>query len=308
MSIIITEGLCYEFAKSTPVLRDVNLHVPESAVYGFLGPNGAGKTTTLRLLLGLLKIQKGSVRIFGDSFLQNRIEVLKLTGTLIEQPSLYPHLTGYENLDVYRIIFGGAKNRIDEVLRLVKLDDAKGKLVKAYSLGMKQRLSIALALLHKPKLLILDEPTNGLDPQGIVEIRELIGSLAKETGVTVLVSSHILSEVEKTATHVGIINKGSMLFQGTIEELKSMNSKNRKIIINTSDNVTAVNIIRKVLANADINGDIITAECDDKEKIASVNKELVSAGINVYEITSRRNNLEDLFIELTTENNAYKGN
>ncbi|MFA7361463.1 MAG: ABC transporter ATP-binding protein, partial [Candidatus Kapaibacterium sp.] len=238
----------------------------------------------------------------------NRIEVLKQTGTLIEQPSLYPHLTGYENLDIYRIIFECSKSRIDEVLRLVKLDDAKGKLVKAYSLGMKQRLSIALALLHKPKLLILDEPTNGLDPQGIVEIRELISSLVKETGVTVLISSHILSEVEKTATHVGIINKGKMLFQGTIDELKSLKSKNRKVMINTSDNDSAVGIIRKVLEDAVINGDAVTAECDDKFKIALVNKELVRAGINVYEITAGKNNLEDLFIELTTESNANKDN
>lgn len=304
MNIIITEDLCYEYAKGTAVLKNVNLNVPESAVYGFLGPNGAGKTTTLRLLLGLLRMQKGSVRIFGNSFEKDRINILKQTGSLIEQPSLYPHLTGKENLDIYRIIYGCEKQRVDDVLRLVKLDDARGKLVKAYSLGMKQRLSIALALLHKPKLLILDEPTNGLDPQGIIEIRELIVSLAKETGVTVLVSSHNLSEVEKTATHVGIINKGNLIFQGNIEELEMMKAKNKKVMICTSDNFTSVGIAKRFFADAEIKGDEILFNEDDKSKVASMNKEIVNAGIDVYEISTIKNNLEDLFIELTTKDNA----
>jgi len=304
MNIINTEDLCYEFSKGTSVLKNVNLNVPASAVYGFLGPNGAGKTTTLRLLLGLLRIQKGSVRIFGNPFQQNRICILKQTGSLIEQPSLYPHLTGSENLDVYRILFGCPKQRVDEVLRIVKLDDARGKLVKAYSLGMKQRLSIALALLHKPKLLILDEPTNGLDPQGIIEIRELIGSLTKDTGVTVLVSSHNLYEVEKTATHVGIINKGSLLFQGNIEELQKMKSKNKKVMICTSDNDAALYIAKKVFADAEIKGEEIMINTDDKNKIAFLNNEIVHGGLGVYEISTMKNNLEDLFIELTTKDNA----
>lgn len=303
-NIIITEDLCYEFAKGTAVLKNVNLIVPEGAVYGFLGPNGAGKTTTLRLLLGLLRMQKGSVKIFGNSFAQNRISILKQTGSLIEQPSLYPHLTGSENLDVYRIIYGCTKQRVEEVLKLVKLDDARGKLVKAYSLGMKQRLSIALALLHKPKLLILDEPTNGLDPQGIIEIRELIASLAKDTGVTVLVSSHNLSEVEKTATHVGIINKGSLLFQGNIEELQKMKSKNKKVMISTSDNDAALSIAKKHFTDAEIKGEEIVISADDKDKIALLNTEIVHGGIGVYEISTMKNNLEDLFIELTTKDNA----
>jgi ABC-type multidrug transport system ATPase subunit len=217
---------------------------------------------------------------------------------------LYPHLIGRENLDVYRILFGCTKQRIDEVLRIVKLDDARGKLVKAYSLGMKQRLSIALALLHKPKLLILDEPTNGLDPQGIIEIRELIGSLTKDTGVTVLVSSHNLSEVEKTATHVGIINKGSLLFQGNIEELQKMKSKNKKVMISTSDNNAALNIARNHFADAEIIGEEILINTDDKNKIAMLNNEIVHRGIGVYEISTMKNNLEDLFIELTTKDNA----
>jgi lantibiotic transport system ATP-binding protein len=303
-NIIITEDLCYEFAKGTAVLKNVNLIVPEGAVYGFLGPNGAGKTTTLRLLLGLLRMQKGSVKIYGNSFAQNRISILKQTGSLIEQPSLYPHLTGSENLDIYRIIYSCTKQRVDEVLKLVKLDDARGKLVKAYSLGMKQRLSIALALLHKPKLLILDEPTNGLDPQGIIEIRELIASLAKDTGVTVLVSSHNLSEVEKIATHVGIINKGSLLFQGNIEELQKMKSKNKKVMICTSDNDAALSIAKKHFADAEIKGEEILINADDKGKIALLNREIVHGGIGVYEISTMKNNLEDLFIELTTKDNA----
>ena len=304
MNIITTEDLCYEFSKGTAVLKNVNLLVPEGAVYGFLGPNGAGKTTTLRLLLGLLKMQKGNVKIFGSSFAKNRISILKQTGSLIEQPSLYPHLTGSENLDIYRIIHSCTKQRVDDVLKLVKLDDARGKLVKAYSLGMKQRLSIALALLHKPKLLIFDEPTNGLDPQGIIEIRELITSLAKDTGVTVLVSSHNLSEVEKTATHVGIINKGTLLFQGNISELRKMKEKNNKAVVCTSDNNAALEIANRHFEGAEINGEKILFGADDKSKIAMLNEELVRGGIGVFELSTMKNNLEDLFIELTTKDNA----
>ena len=304
MNIITTEDLCYEFSKGTAVLKNVNLLVPEGAVYGFLGPNGAGKTTTLRLLLGLLKMQKGNVKIFGSPFAKNRISILKQTGSLIEQPSLYPHLTGSENLDIYRIIHSCTKQRVDDVLKLVKLDDARGKLVKAYSLGMKQRLSIALALLHKPKLLIFDEPTNGLDPQGIIEIRELITSLAKDTGVTVLVSSHNLSEVEKTATHVGIINKGTLLFQGNISELRKMKEKNNKAVVCTSDNNAALEIANRHFEGAEINGEKIMFGADDKSKIAMLNEELVRGGIGVFELSTMKNNLEDLFIELTTKDNA----
>jgi ABC-2 type transport system ATP-binding protein len=196
-NIIKTTGLNYYFSKAAQTLFDINLDVKEGSIYGFLGPNGAGKTTTLRLLLGLLRKQEGSIEIFGKSFEQHSIEILRNVGSLIEQPSLYAHLTAKENLEIYRKVYGCSSNRINEVLEMVGLAYTKNKKTKQFSLGMKQRLSIALALLPQPKLLILDEPTNGLDPNGIIETRELIKRLNTEFGTTILVSSHILAEVEK---------------------------------------------------------------------------------------------------------------
>src|SRR5215217_3036739 len=211
-AVIKTTALNYRFSKTQKTLDDINLVVEKGSIYGFLGPNGAGKTTTLRLLLGLLKNQSGQIEIFGADFSKNRIGILKRTGSLIEQPSLYGHLTAVENLEVYRKLYGASKSRLTEVLKLVGLEGTGFKKAKQFSLGMKQRLAIAVALLPNPELLLLDEPTNGLDPNGIIEIRELIKSLNKEHGVTVLVSSHILAEVEKMATHVGIIHKGKLVF------------------------------------------------------------------------------------------------
>ena len=238
-SIIQTTGLSFSFNSSGKTLDNVNLRVPQGSIYGFLGPNGAGKTTTLRLLLGLLRKQEGSIEIFGKDFNHHRIEILKRLGSLIEQPSLYLHLTAKENLEIYRLIYSCDKNRIPAVLNTVGLENTGTKKAKQFSLGMKQRLSIAIALLHQPELLILDEPVNGLDPNGIIETRELIKKLNKEHNTTILVSSHILSEVERMATHVGIIHKGVMLFQGTLNELHHLKTEQASLEIETSDNVKA---------------------------------------------------------------------
>ncbi len=182
-AIIKTTSLNFSFAKGQKTLHDVNLEVPKGSIYGFLGPNGAGKTTTLRLLLGLLNNQEGSIEIFDKDFIKNRIEVLKHIGSLIEQPSLYGHLTATENLEIYRRIYGVQKSRAPQVLKMVGLEGTANKKAKQFSLGMKQRLSIAVALLHQPELLILDEPTNGLDPNGIIETRELIKKLNRKHGI-----------------------------------------------------------------------------------------------------------------------------
>lgn len=186
-AIIQTEALTYHFNKQQRTLDDINLRVEKGSIYGFLGPNGAGKTTTLRLLLGLLKKQTGSIRLFGKEFDQHRLETLQNIGSLIEQPSLYGHLTAKENLQVYRKVYGAPKENMASALQLVGLEGTGAKKAKQFSLGMKQRLSIAIALLHNPELLILDEPTNGLDPNGIVETRELIKKLNREKGVTIIV-------------------------------------------------------------------------------------------------------------------------
>ena len=201
--LIRTNGLTYHYSRGVKTLNNINLEVERGSIYGFLGPNGSGKTTTLSLLLGLLNNQQGEIEIFGSHLNTSRVEILRKTGSLIETPSLYGHLTATENLEVYRRIYHASKERVGEVLEIVGLTDTGKKTVKKFSLGMKQRLSIALALLPNPELLVLDEPANGLDPAGIVELRHLIKRLNKEFGMTILISSHLLSEVEKMVSEAG---------------------------------------------------------------------------------------------------------
>jgi ABC-type multidrug transport system ATPase subunit len=214
-----TDGLRYQFSRGVRVLDGIGLQVPEGSIYGFLGPNGAGKTTTLRLVLGLLRRQQGAIRLFGRPLEEDRLGVLRRVGSLIETPSIYGQLTASENLEVWRKLYGCNRGRIGFVLRLVGLSDTGRKRAGHFSLGMKQRLGIAIALLSDPSLLILDEPTNGLDPGGMVEMRELLLRMNREQGVTILVSSHLLGEMQKLVTHVGIINNGRLLYQGLLGEL-----------------------------------------------------------------------------------------
>jgi ABC-2 type transport system ATP-binding protein len=300
--IIKTTALNYYFNKQQKTLDDINLQVEKGSIYGFLGPNGAGKTTTLRLLLGLLKKQHGSIEIFGKEFDDHRIKSLKKIGSLIEQPSLYGHLTAMENLKIYRKIYGARKERIDQVLQLVGLEGTGKKKAKQFSLGMKQRLSIAIALLHNPDLLILDEPTNGLDPNGIIETRELIRKLNRENGVTIIVSSHILAEVERMATHVGIIHKGKLLFQGTLPELQNMKNKQTFIQIDTSDNDAALKLLSAEYSAEDKNGYVVLP-FKEKRVTASINRKLVEQNIDVYLLQPQQNDLEQLFIDITSNNN-----
>jgi ABC-2 type transport system ATP-binding protein len=300
-AVIQTTNLNFSFSNGFKTLRDVNLFVPKGSVYGFLGPNGAGKTTTLRLLLGLLKNQQGKLEIFGKEFGSHRIEILKRLGSLIEQPSLYLHLTAKENLDIYRLIYKADKTRINEVLKIVGLDNTGKKKAKQFSLGMKQRLSIAIALLHQPELLILDEPTNGLDPNGIIETRELIKKLNKEHNTTVIVSSHILNEVERMASHVGIIHKGKMLFQGPLPELQQMKTRPTALEINTNDNGRAMQLLQSQ-CSAQQHTDKIVLSFQSNEESATINKLLVQNGINVYALHPQQSDLEQLFLDITSNN------
>jgi ABC-2 type transport system ATP-binding protein len=251
------------------------------------------------LLLGLLRKQQGSIEIFGKEFESDKLNILKRLGSLIEQPSLYAHLTAKENLEVYRRIYGCAKNRIEEVLELVSLTYTKNKKIKQFSLGMKQRLSIAVALLHAPQLLLLDEPTNGLDPNGIIEIRELIKKLNKDDGVTVLVSSHILAEVEKMATHVGIIHKGKLVFQGGLSELQQLKHKQSFLEVETTDNDTALHLLKDFAAER-MNGHLVLPYTN-KLQSASINRMLVEKGIDVYRMQPQQNDLEQLFMDITSD-------
>ena len=199
----------------------INLHIPKGAVYGFLGPNGAGKSTTMKMFLGLTKPSGGSFTIDGKKYPENRVQILKEIGSFIEAPAFYGNLSGEENLDIIRKILGLPKSSVAEALEIVGLTQFKKRLAKKYSLGMKQRLGLASALIGKPPILILDEPTNGLDPVGIHEIRTLIRSLPEKFDCTVLVSSHLLSEIELMADTIGILNHGHLLFEGTLDQLKS---------------------------------------------------------------------------------------
>ncbi len=298
--VILTAGLSYSFRKGSKTLDNINLVVPKGSIYGFLGPNGAGKTTTLRLLLGLLKNQQGKLEVFGQEFSSNRLAILERLGSLIEQPSLYLHLTARENLEIYRLIFHADKSRIEEVLKLVGLDYTGKKRVKQFSLGMKQRLSIAIALLHRPELLILDEPTNGLDPNGIIETRELIKKLNREHGTTVIVSSHILNEVERMATHVGIIHKGKMLFQGPLLELQQMKTSQTSLEIETSDNMKAAQVLQAFTIRS-LNGKLVLP-FESREQTATINKVLVQHGLDVYALHPQQNDLEQLFLDITSVN------
>jgi lantibiotic transport system ATP-binding protein len=298
-TIIQTTGLSYRYAKDAQTLKDINLRVDQGSIYGFLGPNGSGKTTTLSLLLGLLNNQQGTIEIFGRDLRHHRVEVLKKIGSLIETPSVYGHLTAKENLEVYRPIYGVSRERIKEVLKIVGLEDTGKKTAKKFSLGMKQRLAIALALLPNPELLVLDEPSNGLDPGGIIELRQLLKQLNTEYGMTIIISSHILSEVEKMVTHLGIIYKGSMLFQGSLQELHSLQQKDAKLLISTSDNGAAAALLRDY--HPEVAGDSLAVSYDGAHAVAAINRALVQNGIDVYLLQPEENNLEQLFIHLTTD-------
>ena len=219
MNIIETNNLTKSYADFTAV-SGINLHIPKGAVYGFLGPNGAGKSTTMKMFLGLTKPSGGSFTIDGKKYPENRVQILKEIGSFIEAPAFYGNLSGEENLDIIRKILGLPKSSVAEALEIVGLTQFKKRLAKKYSLGMKQRLGLAGALIGKPPILILDEPTNGLDPVGIHEIRTLIRSLPEKFDCTVLVSSHLLSEIELMADTIGILNHGHLLFEGTLDQLK----------------------------------------------------------------------------------------
>ncbi len=297
--IIKTTGLSYSYAKGVQTLFDIDLKVEQGTIYGFLGPNGSGKTTTLSLLLGLLNNQQGKIKIFGKDVTRHRVEVLRRIGSLIEVPSLYGHLTAKENLEVYRSVYGASRERIKEVLKTVGLEDAGKKTAKKFSLGMKQRLSIALALLPSPELMILDEPTNGLDPNGIIELRELLKTLNRQHGMTIVISSHILAEVEKTVSHVGIIYKGKMLFQGSLQELHSFQQKDAKLVIKTSDNEAACSLLEQY--HPEKTGETIALSFAGMQEVAAINRMLLQHNIDVYLLQPKENDLEKLFISLTTD-------
>lgn len=286
--------------KELRAVNNLNLNVFKGDVFGFLGPNGAGKSTTIRMLLTLIKPSKGEIKLFGKSLAENRIEILRKVGAIVEKPDFYGYLSAFKNLEILGKISGReiSKKRIMQVLELVGLDKRYKSKVKTFSHGMKQRLGIAQALIHEPELIILDEPTTGLDPQGMKEIRELIQSLSREKGKTIFLSSHILSEVELVANRMIIINKGTTQVEGYVKDL--LNSNKIKVTFEVEDINHAVNLISasawsKKLLNQNKSSLILDLENDE---IPKLNKYFVENNINVNAIIPTRS-LEEYFLKIT---------
>ena len=296
-NLIQTKGLCKRYGSAMRV-KDLCMAVPEGSIYGFLGPNGAGKSTTLKMILGLTHPTSGEIDVFGKRMNEkNRLDILKDIGSLIESPSYYGHLTGEENLRILQTLRNVPEDNIREALDIVRLTSQKDKKVAHYSLGMKQRLGLAAALLAHPRLLILDEPTNGLDPAGIQEMRELICDLPRRFGMTVVVSSHLLSEIDQMATHVGVIADGALVYQNTIERLHEKSEHH--LAMRTLNNAMAQAILtHHGVVNEVRDGEIILPPLEDA-KIAQCVTLLADSSIGVTRIEERRKNLEDIFLELT---------
>lgn len=293
--IVATDNLSKEYDGVYRV-QELDIRIKEGDIYGFLGPNGAGKSTTMKMLLGLVKPTSGTIEIMGKPFNEkNRRDILASVGSLIESPSYYGHLTGRENMEIIRRLLDLPKKNIEEAVHIVRMENQMEKKVKNYSLGMKQRLGIAMALARFPKLLILDEPTNGLDPAGIEEMRELIKMLPKQYGMTVMISSHILSEIDQMATVVGIINQGCLIFQERMSVLDMQ--REPQITLRTSDNNHAFQLLKKANPQRTTDGLQIGALTD--EQTGAVVQCLCSNGISVYRVEEHRESLEDIFLNLT---------
>ena len=297
MNIIETHDLCKQYGNTLRVAH-LDLDVPEGSIYGFLGPNGAGKSTTLKMILGLVRPTAGNIRVLGKKMDgANRLSILRQVGSLIESPSYYGHLTGEENLRIVQTLRGVPEKNIREVLQIVRLDGQRGKKAAHYSLGMKQRLGLAAALLGYPKLLILDEPTNGLDPAGIQEMRELICELPERFGMTVVVSSHLLSEIDQMADHVAIIRDGELVFQDTLEALHGRSRHH--LALRTTNNAVARAILQeKSVPCQEEEGYLILPILSD-ELAGQFTRLLGARNLGVIRLEERQKSLEDIFLELT---------
>ena len=295
--IVRTQGLCKQYGKVLRVNR-LDLRVPEGAIYGFLGPNGAGKSTTLKMILGLVHPTAGSISVFGKEVDgHNRLDMLKQVGSLIESPSYYGHLTGEENLKVVQTLRGVPEKDVYEVLEIVRLEGQRNKKAAHYSLGMKQRLGLAAALLGFPRLLILDEPTNGLDPAGIQEMRELICSLPERFGMPVVVSSHLLSEIDQMADHVAIIREGELVFQDTLEALHGRSRHH--LALRTTNNAVARAILQEKSVPCQEEGGYLILPILSDEIAAQLTRLLGARNLGVIRLEERQKSLEDIFLELT---------
>ena len=298
-TVIETKALCKQYGPHTAV-DHVELHVPQGCVYGFIGPNGAGKSTSMKMLLGLIHPTAGRVRLLGQELTEkSRLPLLRQTGSLIESPAGYLHLTAQENLEIVADLKGVPHKDIGRVLDIVHLTQDRNRRVGQYSLGMKQRLGIAMALLGSPKLLILDEPTNGLDPAGIQEMRALIRNMPAATGATVLISSHLLGEMEQMVEQVGIIDHGHILFEGPLTELQRHSRGN--VTLRLLDPAKAAPILRANGLTAHSDSCVVTLPPLQDALLADLVQKLAACGAGVVELTPHTKTLEEIFLTLTSE-------
>ena len=290
--ILECQNLRKRFGKKE-ILKDVSLEAKEGDILGFIGPNGAGKTTTIKLILGLQKITSGTVKINGYDIEKEFTKAIKRVGTIVENPDLYMYMSGYENLKMIANLYEGiTKERIDEVIKLVGLENRIKDKVSKYSLGMRQRLGIAQAILHKPNLLVLDEPTNGLDPEGIKQIKDLIVKLAKEEKMAVLISSHNLLELESFCTKITILKNGEVIENTSIDEVKQY--ENTCYIFEVENEENAIEILKEKAKRKDKN----TIEVKvNKEDVPEIIEKLVKNNIKIYSVYQKESNLEDAFLK-----------
>lgn len=300
-TIFEAEGLTKQYG-SANALQNINMQIKQGDIYGFVGENGAGKTTLMKIISGLVYPTKGTIQLMGKSIEKDLARVRRKMGVLIELPALYPHMNAEENLSFYCKIHGITDfNRIKEVLKLVGLTDVENKDTSEYSLGMRQRLGLAIALLNEPEFLVLDEPINGLDPSGIVEMRKLLAKLAQEKGVTILISSHILSELQLLATKFGFIHKGQLIKEVSVEEL--LQSAETQICIKTVETAAAINVLKNDLNIHSItlsaSGEILVPrDSTDLEQLMST---LIKHGIPLEGINLSAANLEHYYMDLIGE-------
>ena len=294
-NILRIENLTKSYDKNT-VLKNINLEINEGSIFGLIGPNGAGKSTLMKSILGLVKKDSGKITLYGKEVNEkNQKETNKNLGSLIENPSFYDHLTSYDNLDIICDMKNIKKDNIDEILNEVGLFKSKNKKVRDFSLGMKQRLGIAIALIGNPKFLILDEPINGLDPYGIEEMRDLFQNIVKNSNTSILISSHILDEIEKISTHIGILKNGVLTYSGSLKEYRDLHPP--VIILKTSDNLKASKLLE--LPQGNILDDYLVLGNESEEEVAKIIKTLVDK-VDIYRVEKRKESLEKLFIKETS--------
>lgn len=305
-TVLKIEHLSKTFGKRE-ILHDISFETYEGEIFGFLGPNGAGKTTTIKIAAGLLRLDEGEIYIAGHSVKKNFEDAMACVGGIVENPEFYKYMSGLDNLRLFANIRDGVtEERIKEVVHLVGLDNRIKDKVGKYSLGMRQRLGVAQAILHRPKLLILDEPTNGLDPAGIKELRDILKEISHNEGVSVLVSSHLMSEMEMMCDRVGVIVNGALVDVKPIDELVSATSLDKQDYeIRVDDPARAIEVLdfvepKNKLINGEGNLEVIVTADGKDEAISHINKAIVDAGLKLYTVSPKQNRrLEDVFIELT---------